>query len=95
MAYHITTRTALKTAPSSLGVRLGKAALRRKMSVQQIALLTGASRTTIYSWFAGGTVTNAYRSSVTDLIHKLRISSTEQIMLDTKPLRDSIDRSRF
>lgn len=72
MTYHTTTRALLKAAPSSLGVRLGRAAMRSKTSVQDIAALTGASRSTIYSWFAGKGVTNAYKRTVEDLIKTLR-----------------------
>jgi hypothetical protein len=34
--------------------------------------MTGASRTTVYSWFAGGTVTNGYRKAVSQIIASLR-----------------------
>lgn len=68
MTYHTKTRIALKRAPSSLGVRLGRLAVRKNKSVQEIATATGASRVTVYSWFAGGTVSNAYRAIVTNLI---------------------------
>lgn len=50
------------------------------LSVQQIALLTGASRSTIYNWFAGNGVTNAYRVSVLELTRTLRNGSKETIM---------------
>jgi transcriptional regulator with XRE-family HTH domain len=72
MAYHASTRQQLKDAPSSLGVVLGRLAVRKNKSVQDIAARTGASRTTIYSWFSGGTVTNAYRAPVQALIKELR-----------------------
>lgn len=72
MAYHESTRLLLKSTPNSLGVRLGKLAIRKKLSVQDIAARTGASRTTIYSWFAGRGITNAYRKTVAALIEELR-----------------------
>lgn len=72
MTYQTKTRQSLKDAPSTLGVRLGRAAIRKNMSVQDIAARTGASRTTIYSWFAGGNVTNAYRTIVEALVKELR-----------------------
>ena len=72
MAYHFITRQYLKTAPSSLGVRLGRSAVRRGVSVQDIAKRIGASRPTIYSWFAGGAVSNAYRERVLALIKELK-----------------------
>lgn len=76
MAYHYTTRLHLKTAPSSLGVRLGRLAVRRQLSVQDITKRIGASRPTVYSWFAGGTVSNAYKDRVLALITELKIKKT-------------------
>jgi hypothetical protein len=55
-----------------LGARLGRLAVRKGVSVQEIATSTGASRTTVYSWFAGRGITNAYRSAVKALIEKLQ-----------------------
>ncbi len=72
MAYHFLTRQYLKTAPSSLGVRLGRLAVRKGVSVQDIAKRIGASRPTIYSWFAGGTVSNAYKERVQALINEFK-----------------------
>ena len=72
MAYHFITRQYLKTAPSSLGVRLGRMAVRKGVSVQDIAKRIGASRPTIYSWFAGGTVSNAYKERVIALIKEIQ-----------------------
>lgn len=72
MAYHHKTIQVLKAAPSSLGVRLGRLAVRKKKSVQDIAKATRASRATIYSWYAGGTVSNAYVRVVEELIKNLQ-----------------------
>lgn len=72
MAYHKTTLLALKTAPSSLGVRLGRLAIRKKVSVQEIANRIGASRPTIYSWFMGHGVSNAYKERVQALIKEFQ-----------------------
>lgn len=72
MPYHSNTRLHLRTAPSTLGVRLGRLAVRKKVSVQEIATKTGASRTTVYNWFAGGGVTNAYKDRVLALIQELQ-----------------------
>lgn len=47
-------------------------AVRKKVSVQEIATKTGASRTTVYNWFAGGGVTNAYKDRVLALIQELQ-----------------------
>lgn len=59
-------------ANAPLGLRLAKAAIRREYSVANIARRTGASRATVYSWFAGRGVTNAYKTLVTDLIKELK-----------------------
>lgn len=72
MSYHETTRQQLKDAPRTLGVRLGRLAIRKRISVQEIAAKTGASRTTVYNWFSGGGVTNAYKASVQALIQELQ-----------------------
>jgi DNA invertase Pin-like site-specific DNA recombinase len=72
MPYHTHTRKHLKTAPSTLGVRLGRLAIRKQVSVQAIAEKTGASRTTVYNWFSGGGVTNAYKDRVLALIQELQ-----------------------
>lgn len=70
--YHQKTKQRLKAAPPTLGARLGRLAINKGLSVQQVATKTGASRTTIYSWFAGGGVTNAYKTAVEQLISELR-----------------------
>lgn len=77
MAYHLTTKTLLRDTPMTMGVRLGRLALRRRVSVQEIAERTGASRTTVYSWFAGRGITNAYRKPVEALIKELRQPRTK------------------
>jgi predicted DNA-binding transcriptional regulator AlpA len=80
MAYHSTTRALVSLRTKQLGPRLGKAAVKHGLSVQQISALTGASRTTVYSWFAGGTVTNAYRRTVERLISSLRAPDAVQAL---------------
>jgi len=73
MPYHTKTRALVRAGPSrNLGVRLGRLAVKKRVSVQEIANRTGASRTTVYSWFAGGNVTNAYRNVVKTLLENLQ-----------------------
>ena len=62
----------MKSTNKNLGLVLRKQAHRKKFSVIKVAAFTGASRTTVYSWFAGGGVTNAYRPVVTALIESLK-----------------------
>jgi hypothetical protein len=80
MPYHATTKALLRVRSRQLGSRLGRAAVKNALSVQQIAQLTGASRTTVYSWFSGGTVTNAYRRTVERLVHQLNSKDAESVM---------------
>jgi transcriptional regulator with XRE-family HTH domain len=63
---------ARKAANAPLGVRLAKLAVKLDFSVIEIAKKTGASRTTVYSWFSGKGVTNAYKAAVTNLIAELK-----------------------
>ena len=75
MPYFTKTKDGLrarKTANAPLGVRLAKLAVNLDFSVIDIAKKTGASRTTVYSWFAGRGATNAYKSAVTSLIEELK-----------------------
>jgi hypothetical protein len=67
MRYRKHVRDAVKTGGDSLGPQLGRAAIRLDFPIARIAKLTGATRATIYSWFYGNQVSNAYRSAVTRL----------------------------
>lgn len=71
MSYHTKTRIALRTAPNTLGVRLGRIAVRRGISVIDVAAKIGASRATVYSWFMGKAVSNAYRKPVEKYLQEL------------------------
>lgn len=62
----------VRAAAPTLGVKLGRLAVQKDVSVQDIATRTGASRTTVYSWFSGRGVTNAYQKTVTELIAALK-----------------------
>jgi predicted transcriptional regulator len=67
MNYRQHVRDAVQTGGDSLGPKLGRAAVRINFSVVLIAAVTGATRATIYSWFYGNEVSNAYRTAVTRL----------------------------
>jgi hypothetical protein len=71
MSYHTTTKHALHKAPNTLGVQLGRIAVRKGISVVYIASNTGATRATVYNWFSGREVTNAYKRAVENLIATL------------------------
>lgn len=89
MAYRQHTKATVKHAAKTLGSRLGRLAIKKNLSVQHIARITGASRTTVYSWFAGNGITNAYQNTVADLINKLRTSSVEHPMAVLKKTEKS------
>jgi hypothetical protein len=76
MGYSPQTIDAVKKAPKTLGNQLGRWAVHLGFPVTRIAVLTGASRQTIYNWFSGGEVFVAYRPAVTDLLTILQSSAT-------------------
>ena len=80
MGYHHKTKQLAKQAAKEQGTRLAKLAVPKGLSVQQIATITGASRPTVYNWFAGKGVSKAYKAHVQALIHKLRTGTEEEIV---------------
>lgn len=72
MTYYKKTKDALVSSPRTQGARLGRLAVKRNVSVSEIARKTGASRPTVYNWFRGGNVSPAYRTAVTLLIAQLK-----------------------
>jgi hypothetical protein len=76
MAYSTQTIDTVKKAPKTLGNQLGRWAVHLDFPVTKISKLTGATRQTVYNWFAGGEVFGAYRPAVTNLLTILRSSAT-------------------
>lgn len=76
MPYSQKTRIANSRAPRTMGSKLGKWAMVLDFSVSRAAAATGATRQTVYNWFAGGEVTIAYRDRVQALIDILATCST-------------------
>jgi hypothetical protein len=72
-------RDAVATSGDTLGPQLGRAAVRLDFSVALVAAATGATRATIYSWFYGNPVSNAYRHNVTRLITILNDAPTAAV----------------
>lgn len=68
MAYSKKTKLRVKHAGQNLGAKLGRWAIHLDLSIMRIAELLGATRQTIYNWMFGGTVTNAYRDRVKELV---------------------------
>ena len=70
--YSALIRQRVKSGPSTLGIQLARLAISREISVQEIAQLLGASRVTVYNWFAGKRITNAYVPRVKLLVQILK-----------------------
>ena len=65
-------RKRVKEAPTTLGTKLMRLAIKHEISVIELTLCTGACRQTVYSWSKGHAVSNAYRKQVTTLIEKFK-----------------------
>lgn len=78
MPYHTDVKTSVAKAPKTLGNQLGRWAIHLDFSVLRVAKATGATRQTIYNWFAGGQVTQAYRDRVKALLEIMRSSQTAE-----------------
>lgn len=79
MPYSPKLKQSVNNAPKTLGSILGRWAIDRDLSVTRIAFATGATRQTIYNWFAGGEVTPAYRDRVTLLVKALSTSGNTDV----------------
>lgn len=74
MAYSPQIVDTVKKAPKTLGNQLGRWAVHLDFPVTKIAKATGASRQSVYNWFAGGEVFVAYRPIVESLLSILKTS---------------------
>ena len=74
MAYSPQIIDTVKKAPKTLGNQLGRWAVHLDFPVTKIAKATGASRQSVYNWFAGGEVFVAYRPVVESLLSILKTS---------------------
>lgn len=79
MAYSPEVQRSVATGTKNLGNQLGRWAIHIDLPVTKLAKATGATRPTLYSWFGGGTVTQAYRERVKDVLAILRNSSTAEV----------------
>ena len=59
----------VKAGPNTLGLQLARLAILRGISIKEIAYLLGASRMTVYNWYSGKKITNAYIPRVKQLIN--------------------------
>ena len=78
MAYSNALKKVVGKAPKTLGNQLGRWAISLDLSVIKVSKATGATRQTIYNWYAGGVVTYAYRKNVRALLDILRTSQNEE-----------------
>lgn len=57
---------------TSLGVKLGRVCIKKRVPVQEIASALSVSRQTIYNWFVGGTSPHPdYEIRIANFIDKL------------------------
>jgi phage portal protein BeeE len=78
MPYSYKIRASVDSAPRTLGNKLGRWAIILNFPVYRVALLTGATRQTVYNWFAGGEVAVPYRERAQALLSLLATSSTAE-----------------
>lgn len=71
-------QTAIAQSPKTLGSQLGRWAVHRGFPITKLAKATGATRQTLYNWFAGGNVTQAYQERVREILDVLKSSPTEE-----------------
>lgn len=78
MSYSEKTKELVHNGPKTLGNRLGRWAIHRDFPVTKVALCTGATRQTVYNWFAGGDMLSVYASRVKTLTMILENNETAE-----------------
>lgn len=73
----------VKAGPNTPGLQLARAAVKHEISIQDIASLLGTARMTVYNWYNGGNVANAYRSRVQELINILKAAPDKDVAWST------------
>jgi hypothetical protein len=76
MPYSDAVKKSTAAAPKTMGNQLGRWAIHLDFPVMSIAKYTGATRQTVYNWFSGTDVTNAYKERVKSLLNILQTSKT-------------------
>jgi hypothetical protein len=71
MGYSEKFKQRVEDSPRTLGNQLGRWAIYHHISAQQLALVTGATRQTIYNWFTGSAVIPAYREKAETVLRTL------------------------
>ena len=62
---------------NNLGLRLALFAARHKLTVIDIAEATGATRQTVYNWFAGRPISPVYRKALAKFLSSTRKGGTK------------------
>lgn len=70
--YSNTIKQRVKAAPDTIGSQLARHAISKDISIREVAYLIGAARMTVYNWYSGKAVTNAYTARVEQLINILK-----------------------
>jgi hypothetical protein len=78
MSYSDKTKELVYAAKKTTGNRLGRWAIHRDFPVTKIALCTGATRQTVYNWFAGGDMLAVYETRIQTLIKILEASDNAE-----------------
>lgn len=81
--YSPTIRQRVKAGPNTLGIQLARHAIRMDLSIKEVSHLVGASRMTVYNWYNGRAVTNAYQPRVKQLIEILKTAPSSDAAWST------------
>lgn len=81
--YSPTIRQRVKAGPNTLGIQLARHAIRLDVSIKEVSYLVGASRMTVYNWYSGRAVTNAYQPHVKQLIEILKVAPSSDAAWST------------
>ena len=70
--YSPTTKQRVKEGPRTLGLQLARLAIKHNISIFEIAQRIGTARQTVYNWYSGHAVSNAYKQRVQELVSELK-----------------------
>lgn len=79
MAYSEKTIEEVFSAPKTLGNQLGRWAIHLEFPVTKVAKITGVTRQTVYNWFNGGDIFNAYEDRVDTLLTIFETSPNAEV----------------
>jgi predicted transcriptional regulator len=73
----------VKAGPNTIGLELARLAIAKDISIREIAYILGAARMTVYNWYSGKSVTNAYTDRVNQLINILKAAPNGDVAWST------------